>query len=283
MKSIKKPLSLLLSLVMILSAFTIIPTSASAEDAPTVTLSKWVESTQEDQDEFSFEGLYDNFIFCRVNPDKNPKTEANPWAQNVVYDKTNDLSMTGDDTNFAKNDNNYYQLDHYYGDNSHIIWGSWEYSQYYDNSDLIYLKDNDVHFSDGCKFWAYTWKDVTLTEHAQVPPTYEDGVYKNGTDKPYYTCEEEGVYFVSDGNGSYVQISEANLFNEPYFEFDSYNNGSEIGVSKYNGADTVVTIPDKIPDNYYDTRYRGLPVHYVHSTTFKDNTSVTKVVFRSVL
>nr|WP_316623916.1 leucine-rich repeat protein [uncultured Ruminococcus sp.] len=278
MKSIKKPLSLLLSLVMIFSVFTIIPMSASAEDAPTVTLSKWVESTQEDPDEFSFEGLYDNFIFCRVNPDKNPKTEANPWAQNVVYDKTNDLSMTGDDTNFAKNDNNYYQLDHYYGDNSHIIWGSWEYSQYYDNSDLIYLKDNDVHFSDGCKFWAYTWKDVTLTEHAQVPPTYEDGVYKNGTDKAYYTCEEEGVYFVSDGNGSYVQISEANLFNEPYFEFDSYNNGSEIGVSKYNGADTVVTIPDKIPDNYYDTRYRGLPVHYVHSSTFKDNTSVTKVV-----
>ena len=67
MKKIKKPISILLSLILILSVFTIIPMSASAEDAPTVTLSKWVESTQEDQDEFSFEGLYDNFIFCRVN------------------------------------------------------------------------------------------------------------------------------------------------------------------------------------------------------------------------
>ena len=280
MKSIKKPLSLLLSLVMILSAFTIIPTSASAEDAPTVTLSKWVEGTQDDPDYYGFDeesyqnGLYENFIFCRVDPNKDPKEYG--WS--AVYNQTYDLSMTG-----KGDDNNVYYLDDYlhdYDGDNHMSGHWWNFNAPNTSATYVWAGDKgsgQANFT-GSEIWAYTWKDVTLTEHAQVPPTYEDGVYKNGTDKPYYTCEEDGVYFISEGNGSYVQISEANLFNEPYFEFDSYNNGSEIGVSKYNGADTVITIPDKIPDNYYDTRYRGLPVHYVHSTTFKDNTSVTKVV-----
>lgn len=257
MQMLKKPLSILLSLIMICSVFTIIPMTASAEGNPTATLSKWVETTQEDQDEFSFEGLYDNFIFCRVNPSKDPNEEADPWAQNVVYDKTNDLSMTGTNPDFAKNDNNYYQLDNYYSDNSHRIWGTWQYSQYFEDSDLIYLKDNDVHFSDGCVFWAYTWKDVALTEHDGASPTYVNGTYKNGTDRTYYTCEEDGVYFVYDGgSSSYVRISEADLFTVPYFEYEYLHDDygmSTIRLAKCNSDDADVTVPDTAPAQYWPT------------------------------
>ena len=86
MKILKKPLSILLSLVMILSVFTIIPMSASAEEAPTVTLSKWVEATQEDQDEFSFAlRVYTTTLFSVVSTRiRIPMRKTNPGIR-VLY------------------------------------------------------------------------------------------------------------------------------------------------------------------------------------------------------
>ncbi|MBR1534718.1 MAG: hypothetical protein IJ639_10155, partial [Ruminococcus sp.] len=197
MKYAKRPLSILLSLLLILSLFTIIPaTTASAADSDTVSkeVHKWVTgmAVEGNSGFYTFDDLYEKFIFVRVTKG----TTFTGW--DVVDKQTGDLSLTqmGEhDTYRLTWWDNTQNLDHMAGD--------WQDTNLSDSH--IYLDANDKYgatFSNDAYDWyAYTWETFNLTEHAAVDATCTEA----GNIK-YYTSGER--YFTED-NGTYTQVTQA--------------------------------------------------------------------------
>lgn len=118
----------------------------------------------------------------------------------------------------------------------------------------------------------------SLTDHAQASPTYVNGVYKNGTTQAYYTGEDDGVYFVSDGNGSYTQISEADLFTVPYFEYEYLSDSNTVRLVKCNSDDADITVPDAIPAQFYPSDAPGgVSCSIIKEEAFKNRSSLVSV------
>ncbi len=210
----RKSVSILLSLIMIFSVFTIVPfVSASAANADvasagtgetiTFTTTKWVEGFEEEEGFFAFEqesylnGLYENFIFCRVNPEMNPT--ADNW--DAVWNQTDNLSRAGVD----ERDNCYY-LDHYYHkensghDGDYWMWGNW--GQYNgEQEDAVYVRADSNFTIGSAQIWAYTWKEIELTKFDAVPAGYnaETGECYEGN-KEYYVSEDERYFVCNENN-----------------------------------------------------------------------------------
>ena len=91
MQKLRKPLSILLSFVMILSVFTIVPFSASSVTTQ-IFARKWVKADLVTGDYFSFTALYQNFVVCRVHPLLFDETNFSTTQQGV-YNKTADMSL----------------------------------------------------------------------------------------------------------------------------------------------------------------------------------------------
>ena len=118
----------------------------------------------------------------------------------------------------------------------------------------------------------------SLTDHAQASPTYVNGLYKNGTTQAYYTGEDDGVYFVSDGNGSYTQISEADLFTVPYFEYEYLSDSNTVRLVKCNSDDADITVPDAIPAQFYPSDAPGgVSCSIIKEEAFKNRSSLVSV------
>lgn len=93
MEFFRKPVSLLLSLVLILSMFTIIPATTASAASVQVFARKWVRAEQVTGDYFSFIDLYQNFIICRGNPQFD-ETNYNVDDTTNVYNRTENISLT---------------------------------------------------------------------------------------------------------------------------------------------------------------------------------------------
>ena len=100
--------------------------------------------------------------------------------------------------------------------------------------------------------------------------TYEhhEGIAPASLDEPgyseYWTDEDGNMYRMV--NGEYYSVDEEQLYDRPYFSMKT--NGSIYIVTKYNGADSDVTVPSE---------YFGIPIEKIDSKAFKnaDITSVT--------
>ncbi len=297
----RKSVSILLSLIMVLSVFTIIPfSSASAANADVAATgetvmfatSKWVEGMEEEEGIFAFEqetyrnGLYDNFIFCRVNPAMDPTADS--WG--AVWNQTDDLSRNGVDER-----DNCYTFDHYYHkDNTHDgdywMWGNWgQYNGMLD--DAIYVRA-EGDFADA-QIWAYTWGEIELTKMEAVDPGYntEAGECYEGNIE-YYVSEDKR-YFVRNENDPdvYDEVAYENVIlpkhrltehpavaaacdvpgNNAYYECELCHKffSDERGDNEIENGDWVITVPhtlDHIPAVEATCTQNG-NTEYYHCTT----------------
>ena len=65
MRKLKKAVSILLSIVLIGSMFTILSVTSASAETVRVFADKWVKAENETGDYFSLTDLYQNFIICR--------------------------------------------------------------------------------------------------------------------------------------------------------------------------------------------------------------------------
>ena len=117
---------------------------------------------------------------------------------------------------------------------------------------------------------------ITFAEQPQVIPTYEDGVYKNGTASTYYLGTDGKFYLKGSGDETYTEVSEEELFSVPYFTFRQHD-GDLVKLEKYNSQDTEVIVPETVPDNYPDASLRGKRFNVIAGGAFADCTWITKV------
>ena len=110
----------------------------------------------------------------------------------------------------------------------------------------------------------------------KVEPTYDPqtGVYSNGNIE-YYTCSDCDSCFTYDSAANaYTEIA-ASAVVVPYFAIN--DNGTYVRIMKYNGTDSVITVPDTVPDSCPDESLRGKPITSINQSAFKENTTITRV------
>ena len=109
-----------------------------------------------------------------------------------------------------------------------------------------------------------------MTHHAKVFPTAS----ANGNIE-YYTCNHCGKYFTYDSDmDTFTEITAADTV-IPYFNL--YQNGSEIRLTRYNGNDAEIVIPDTVPAYYPDESIRGMTITTIGASSFAENPTITKV------
>ena len=268
MRLLKKPVSLLLSLIMILSIFTIIPaTSASAESAQ-IFVRKWVEAVNVTGDYFSFTDLYTNFIICRVNPDFD-ETNFNVDDTSNVYNRTGDISLGNYNEIRLKEWNDGYGHLNFYTETNGPAQGDGK----------IYLSTNgdNINFNtDGVKWYAYTWETFTADSVDAEAPHYdatEQPPYINGFKQHYEAGERKFVD--TDGNQNFKQVSDNELA-VPYFEFEKISDNS-YKLTKCNAQDANIVVPDTIPVTYPDNLFWGKNITVIGGGAFAGNTNLVSI------
>ncbi len=237
MRKLKKAVSILLSIVLIGSMFTILSVTSASAETVQVFADKWVKAENETGDYFSFTDLYQNFIICRCWP------EMDEPSFDYVYNQTENMSL---------NSHNEIRLTDWNNDMLAYRWS--DYSDQLGDG-KIYLSTNgdDTNFNtDGVQWYAYTWETFTVDEVAATSPTYSNGVYTDGLSAHYETNDR---YFVkaegsTDGNQNVEQVSPAQI-TIPYFEYEYLTDNDTIRLKKCNSDDAEITVPDEIPSQYY--------------------------------
>ena len=244
MRKLKKAVSILLTLVLIGSMFTILSVTSASAAAVEVFARKWVRAENVVGDYYSFTDLYQNFIICRCNPHFD-ETNYDVDDPGNVYNRTEDMSLTDhNEIRLFDWNNGQGKLNYYWSDNSSEA-----------GNGKIYLSTNgdNINFNtDGVLWYAYTWETFTVEEVAATSPTYSNGVYSNGLSEHY---ESGDRYFVktdgtTDGNQNVEQVSPAQI-KIPYFEYEYLDENETIRLKKCNSDDAEITVPDEIPSQYY--------------------------------
>ena len=239
MRKLKKAVSILLSIVLIGSMFTILSVTSASAETVQVFADKWVRAENETGDYFSFTDLYQNFIICRCWP------EMDEPSFDYVYNQTANMSLTGqNEIRLNSWDDGNGKLDYYWSDNSSEA-----------GNGRIYLSTNgdNINFNtDGVQWYAYTWETFTVDEVAATSPTCSNGGYTDGLSAHY---ESNDRYFVkaegsTDGNQNAEQVS-LDQITIPYFEYEYLNDNETIRLKKCNSDDADITVPDEIPSQYY--------------------------------
>ena len=239
MRKLKKAVSILLSIVLIGSMFTILSVTSASAETVQVFADKWVKAENETGDYFSLTDLYQNFIICRCKPDMVDPNFGD------VFNQTENMSLTG---------NNEIRLTGWNDGNGKLAYYWSDYSDQLGNG-KIYLSTNGngTNFNiDGVQWYAYTWETFTVDEVAATSPTYSNGVYTDGLSAHYETNDR---YFVkaegsTDGNQNVEQVSPAQI-TIPYFEYEYLTDNDTIRLKKCNSDDAEITVPDEIPSQYY--------------------------------
>ena len=239
MRKLKKAVSILLSIVLIGSMFTILSVTSASAETVRVFADKWVKAENETGDYFSFTDLYQNFIICRCKPDMVDPNFGD------VFNQTENMSLTG---------HNEIRLNSWDDGNGKLAYYWSDYSDQLGNG-KIYLSTNGdgTNFNtDGVQWYAYTWETFTVDEFAATSPTYSNGVYTDGLSAHYETNDR---YFVkaegsTDGNQNVEQVSPAQI-TIPYFEYEYLTDDDTIRLKKCNSDDAEITVPDDIPSQYY--------------------------------
>ena len=244
MRKLKKAVSILLSIVLIGSMFTILSVTSASAAAVEVFARKWVRAENVVGDYYSFTDLYQNFIICRCNPHFD-ETNYDVDDPGNVYNRTEDMSLTDhNEIRLFDWNNGQGKLNYYWSDNSSEA-----------GNGKIYLSTNgdNINFNtDGVLWYAYTWETFTVEEVAATSPTYSNGVYTDGLSAHY---ESGDRYFVktegsTDGNQNAEQVSPAQI-KIPYFEYEYLDENETIRLKKCNSDDAEITVPDEIPSQYY--------------------------------
>lgn len=211
MKSLKRPLAILLAAIMLVSVLAIAPVTASATTV-TYTVAKWVKGeNREGTALYKFPDLFENIIFTRMAPGLDPSWEHveknNSWQDN----KTENLSLS------TKGNTDTFQLQYWHNDNGTML-GTWY--DYGNVNDGIYLdaadrNDNSFAHTD-VDWYAYTWEDFTLEYHAANTLT------DNG--KHNVECYTNGSRYFLHRNDTYEVVEK----NEVFFEYVS---ASGVGIN----------------------------------------------------
>ena len=272
MQKFKKPLSILLTIILVLSVFTIIPLTSASAASVQVFARKWVRAEQVDGDYFSFTDLYQNFIICRCNRYFD-ETNYNVDDTTNVYNRTQNMSLTN---------HNEIRLNSWDGDNGRLGY-YWS-----DNSDnagngKIYLStngDNNINFNtDDVEWYAYTWETFNADEVAATYPTYSNGDYQYGYGGHYAAGSRNFIAIegTTDNHQNVRQISLAEV-KIPYFEYEYLSELNTIRLAKCNSDDTDITVPDTIPSRFYPSDApAGMVCSIIKEEAFKDRTSLVNV------
>ena len=211
MKTLKRPLSVLIAALMLVSVMLVAPVSASAEGTPTVTEYKWVKAELEEGQttyySIPINALYDRFQILRVKPGE--YTEQELQAKLNDFDRTVIWGKSADDyylsSNVGSGTGNEYKQNSYWNDNSGKI-----YTTVHDDSSRpTKLCINDfVSGSTATDWYVRTWRDVVPNYNAANSLT--SGSKHN---IPCYTLGTEGSYryFLLE-NASYVEKSVSQIF-----------------------------------------------------------------------
>ena len=235
MRKLKKAVSILLSIVLIGSMFTILSVTSASAETVRVFARKWVKAENETGDYFSLTDLYQNFIICRCKPDM-----VAP-SFNDVYNQTENMSL---------NSHNEIRLNGWNDGNGKLAYYWSDYSDQLGNG-KIYLSTNGngTNFNiDGVQWYAYTWETFTVDEFAATSPTYSNGVYTDGLSAHYAAGDRKFVAI--DGTQNAEQVSPAQI-TIPYFEYEYLTDNDTIRLKKCNSDDAEITVPDEIPSQYY--------------------------------
>lgn len=193
MKKLKKPLGLLLSLIMVFGMFAGLPVSAANGDTFTAEIGKWVKGELNGNNLYRYSDLYAKVVFCRVNPEKTADFDAleDKWAFDVVWNKTLDQTPRGNTCWL-------------YAIQSGLMVTSWGDVAERSGDGYIYAQADGTVTNDGAVIYAWTFETFTLTEHEAVAST----TTRQGHIE-YYTSGGEGDqrYFKKDGD-SYIQITQ---------------------------------------------------------------------------
>ena len=244
MRKIRKPVSILLSVVMILSMFTVLSVTSASAATIQVFARKWVRAEQVTGDYFSFTDLYQNFIICRGNPHFD-ETNYNIDDTANVYNRTETITLTNhNEVRLNRWDNDNGKLNYYWADNAENA-----------GNGKIYLSTNGdgINFNtDEVKWYAYTWETFTVDEVAATSPTYQNGAYEYGYGEHYTGGNRNFVAIegTTDGHQNVRQIAMAEV-KIPYFEYEYINYLDTIRLVKCNSDDADVTVPDAIPSQFY--------------------------------
>ncbi len=162
----------------------------------------------------------------------------------------------------------------------------------------VTIPDSVTQFGEGCfplttticcseNSAAYTWfsqrgYNVRVLEHQHelsYVPASAPTQNSNGC-KAHWYCSKCGKYF-SDANGQ-NEITDLTQVLIPYFEFEYSNDPIDNGARYYkligyNGSDEDITIPTVIPDYYPDPDLRGKTVTVIREDAFKGNTTIKNV------
>lgn len=223
--------------------------------AETITISKWVEGQVREGDYYAFSkndltGLYENFIFCRVNPDADMPSDGWDGVWNQTYDLSKS-SMGDNNCCYLDSYNDKYMnshWDHYNGleEDAIFVWAGW--------------RSDDIDFSNS-KIWAYTWKEAEAVKHEQTNPQYDASTktFTNGNEE-YYTIGDK-YYLYDDYLLSYKEVSAADVV-LPAFIFEEWSGESntfneDVKVVGDNIGGTILNLPNTVPDDYPDESLRG--------------------------
>ena len=123
---------------------------------------------------------------------------------------------------------------------------------------------------------AHEHTDADMTLKAATNPTYDPatGEYTDGNIE-YYTCNKCDGCFIKNGD-DYVAVAPESVV-VPYFRYTLDSDGISCILSKYNGQDDEIVIPDAVPEGYFDSTFVGKPVKIIDMAAFSHNGTITSV------
>ena len=222
MRRLKRPLSVLIAALMLLSVLIVAPVTANATTVSFKAV-KWVKGTNITRSGnsalYSFKDLYGNFKFTKVKQGATPAWTGENRLN--IYNQTGDYTSksTGGESDsgtpyyinindnagsFANNCNTYALNGYGDGDN---FYGKWYYYESVTGADekcidAQYEPFGSMHTS--VDWYAYTWETFELTEHAARSQT-DNGQYN-------IECYTSGDRYFLYRNDTYEEVTKSDVF-----------------------------------------------------------------------
>ncbi len=216
MRSLKRPLSILIAALMLVSVMVIAPVTASATTVE-IEIKKWVEGQTDVGNEgcFRFDDLYSNFKFVRVTQNQAPS-----WGSTVINECYSDLRLeSGKDT---------YKLT---GWNDGKMTGYWDDYGVFTEGIHIDARAESMDYT-AVDWYAWTWETFELTEYAAG--TLTDNGKKN------IECYKNGDRYFLHRNDTYEEVNKSEVFFDyvsPTGEGVNYN-----GTLERNNDDPMLSV-----------------------------------------
>ncbi len=294
MQTIKKPISFLLSLVMILSVFTIAPVRTGGAQISEDGDWEYVAIPGQGASIIDYLGTNEDVVIPKsLGGESVTGFNGDPFVGKAIRSLTFPSTIEIIPVELMKDQTSLTEV--IIPDGVEII-----RARAFDGCTSlteVTIPDSVTQFGEGCfplmtticcseNSAAYTWfsqrgytvKKICNHELTRVPasaPTQSS----NGCIEHWY-CAKCGKYF-SDANGE-NEITDLTKVLIPYFEFEYSNDPIDNGARYYKligykGNDEKITIPTVIPDNYPDESLRGKTVTVIKENAFENNTTIKTV------